>query len=172
MGYGHSSKRWVSLVCVVLATLTLTGCKNKKVSFHRSVVPPQPNVLPESQRFKLAFAVTNPTSDPIPLHKLKVKVEAWYNSDFTPEPQYNEFEIPLPYIEGDGGKIIQQSIEFDKNEYAGDPRRCMQNNCEGTLVISLLTAGGNLKPGPNTKLQITWKKSGSLQEMTVVDLSD
>ncbi|MGD2117391.1 MAG: hypothetical protein PVG66_03465 [Chromatiales bacterium] len=156
---------------VILSTLLLYACNGNNVRFTNTAAPPLPSVVPEPQEFKLTLAVENKTQDTFPVGSLKVKVDALYHTDYTSETCFNNLDFPLRRLEPDQ-KVVMQSIEFEKNEYAGDPCRCLKGSCAGHVKLKLTNSADVLQPGPQTHFQVTWKKSGELSDLSVVDQSD
>ncbi len=160
----------MKLLFGITTLLMLAGCANN-VHFVNTPVPPLPNVLPDPQEFKLAYSVQNDTKQVYPVHALQVKVFASYRTNFTSQNCQTTQIFKLRRIEP-GEKVVATSVKFEKNDFAGDPCRCFQGACEGYITLSLTNAAGVLIDGPKTKFQITWEKSGSLADLSVVDQSD
>lgn len=168
-----SRLRKIPVAALLASVLVLAGCTTRgaNVRFATTVVPPLPNVLPDTEEFKLAVSVVNQTGHTFPAGALEVNVQARYFTDFASEACLNALSIPLGHVVPEQ-VVTLQSVSFQKLAFVGDPCRCLKGICQGHLILSLTNAAGVLKPGPKTRFQITWKKSGSLADLSVVDQSD
>ena len=155
----------------VICCLGVTGCKH--VEFERGTTgAPKPNVLPGSGgRFDLNFVVANPTDNNYAFGTFEVTASCTY---FAVNNQvcHTDFTWTVPYLDAKTGRI-EFNKKFDSNNFAGDPCRCMNGQCNGGILLTLKwktgsDAGKKVKGG-NTKLNVAWDKSGDPNLIVITD---
>lgn len=159
------------IVCIGLMAMVLAGCKKPtNVSFVRSAVPPLPLVYQNGNKLNLTYAVVNGKNQSYPPGSFKVHVKAHFFTPYSDGVCTRNEVFSLGLLEP-GAKQVHQDIAFGKGQYAGDPCNCGATNCYGYIMLELRRSNGDLAPGPNTKLQVTWEEGAQLADMSVTDQS-
>ncbi|WP_421870237.1 hypothetical protein [Motiliproteus sp.] len=148
----------------LISAVLLSGCH---LHFVKDDNPIYPNVSPDPNRFELNFTVKNGTNKTYEVGELIANIDVVFNTDHAPHSCIFEYELPLKRLEPDQ-QVVFEGFSIDDNAAPGDPCRCLKGSCAGRVVLSLKTAGGNVLSGTGKRYQITWQKSGDLEDVSVV----
>jgi len=159
---------------MALVALACAGCETTNVHFKRGITPPTPSVvpLPSSNRFVLSFIVLNPRNKHYPPGTFKVEAQANYSTQYK-DLCKKSHAWNVPALEAETGLFYVEDFAFDPNAFPGEGCHCLKNHCKGGIVLVLKWAtgekAGQKVEGDNTKLYVTWEKSGELVDMKVVE---
>ncbi len=149
---------------ILLSSVMLAGCH---LHFVKEDNPIYPHVTPDPDRFVLNFAVENGSGKTYEVGELITNIDIVYNTDHSRSSCIYVRDVPLKRLEPDQ-KVVFQGFRIDDNAAPGNPCRCLKGSCAGRVVLRLKTAGGSVLSGWGKRYQVSWQKSGNLEDVTVV----